>query len=123
VILSLSEQLKLDPYIVRVWFTNRRQKDKRVAAGGSASAGAAYRGENAPGPVGDTLPSPQAKVSRLVVGGRVTGPQTAPAPGPRPQGEPSQPPGVKRCHKAKGITTPSTRYNLSSTRRLQPCHH
>ena len=59
VIVSLSQQLGLDPYIVRVWFTNRwynidiilslasaynrRQKDKRIASGGSVSAGAAYR--------------------------------------------------------------------------------
>ena len=67
VIVSLSQQLGLDPYIVRVWFTNRwasnqllartqvqhqngrRQKDKRIASGGSASAGAAYRNPSSDG--------------------------------------------------------------------------
>lgn len=97
VIVSLSQQLGLDPYIVRVWFTNRRQKDKRIASGGSVSAGAAYRNPSTDaGQPGQPPPSSSA-----------TDGQPAPTT-PIKEGVASkqQSPGgkplVKRCHKAKG---------------------
>lgn len=75
---------------------SRRQKDKRIASGGSASAGAAYR-------------NPPSE-------GGAPGPREGDGPGPREggepgTGEPSTAPGaedtpakpnVKKCHKAKG---------------------
>jgi len=107
VIVSLSQQLGLDPYIVRVWFTNRRQKDKRIASGGSVSAGAAYRN-----PSTDGQPPPPSSSSSSAATSLTDGQPAAMKTTPikeagggassRPVAPPGGKPLVKRCHKAKG---------------------
>jgi len=120
VIVSLAQQLNLDPYIVRVWFTNRRQKDKRIASGGPVSAGAAYRNPSSEGAPPTTLSSPASSsttapttplstslISPSVSEGRFTPSAATPVKESgnatsRPQVAPDGKPLVKRCHKAKG---------------------
>merc|ERR1712223_1777894 len=120
VIVSLAQQLNLDPYIVRVWFTNRRQKDKRIASGGPVSAGAAYRNPSSDGALPTMLSSPASSsttapttplqtslISPSVSDGRSTPSAATPIKESgnatsRPQVAPDGKPLVKRCHKAKG---------------------
>merc|ERR1712241_17573 len=120
VIVSLAQQLNLDPYIVRVWFTNRRQKDKRIASGGPVSAGAAYRNPSSEGApptmpsspassstTAPTTPLPTSLISPSVSEGRSTPSAATPIKESgnatsRPQVAQEGKPLVKRCHKAKG---------------------
>merc|ERR1712032_1340393 len=107
VIVSLSQQLGLDPYIVRVWFTNRRQKDKRIASGGSASAGAAYRNPSTEGQPSLSSP-PSSSAATSLTDGQPAPVKTTPiketggSVSSRPVAPPGGKPLVKRCHKAKG---------------------
>lgn len=69
---SLAENLGLDKEVVRVWFCNRRQKEKRMTA--SVTGGADDQHVGSPHVSSPHVSSPHVS-SQHIVGGHLTGPQ------------------------------------------------